>query len=221
MEIIDITYLIEEGMTTFGAPWHPPVEVNIIGRHGHEGRATRKLSFGSHTGTHMDAPLHFIKDGVSIDQMPLNSMIGPVTIYDLSHLPEDSEVTIDMLGDVDPTERILFKYGWGKNWGTKKFYYGYPYLSTELAHHLVQKGVKLIAMDSPSPDDSAISLTNETRGSEMDSPIHKILLGQGVILVEYLANLESIPDVEGWNIAVLPIKVKGSDGAPARACLFR
>mgnify|MGYP000285561956 CR=1 FL=1 len=220
MTIIDITYTLEEGMTTFTGFWHFGYEIHQLGRHQHEGRATRKISFGSHTGTHMDAPLHFIENGMTIDQIPMDIMLGPVTIYDLSHLPEDAEVTLDML-DKPVTERIIFKYGWGKNWTSKKFYVGYPYLSEEVAHHLVEKGVKIIGMDSPSPDNSRISLDNETRGTEADSPIHKILLGNNIIMVEYLANLDKLPDTKDWNWTVMPMKIGGCDGAPVRTCLHR
>ncbi len=220
MEIIDITYTLEEGMTTFAAPWHFGFEIHQLGRHGHEGRASRKIAFGSHTGTHMDAPLHFIENGQSIDEIPMDIMLGPVTIYDLSHLKDGAAVTLDML-DKPVTERIIFKYGWGKHWYSKKFYTGYPYLSEEVAHHLVEKGVKIIGMDSPSPDDSLIKLDAATRGTAEDSPIHKILLGNGVIMVEYIANLDQLKDTEGWNWTVMPIKVKGCDGAPVRSCLHR
>ena len=85
----------------------------------------------------------------------------------------------------------------------------------------MQKGVKIIGMDSPSPDNSRISLDNETRGTEADSPIHKILLGNNIIMVEYLANLDKLPDTKGWNWTVMPMKIGGCDGAPVRACLHR
>ena len=62
-KIIDLTHTIEEGMTTFESSWHPLVSIKQLGRFGFEGRETRKLTMGTHTGTHVDAPLHFIKNG--------------------------------------------------------------------------------------------------------------------------------------------------------------
>ena len=96
-QIIDLTYDIEEGMTTFNAPWHPTVSIKQMGRIGMEGRETRKLSLGTHTGTHVDAPLHFIKNGTSIDKIPLSKLIGDITIIDYSSLEENKQITKEML----------------------------------------------------------------------------------------------------------------------------
>lgn len=65
--IIDLTFPIHEGMTTFPVHWHPIVEISVLGRHGIENRETRKVLLGTHTGTHMDAPRHFIPDGMTVD----------------------------------------------------------------------------------------------------------------------------------------------------------
>ena len=123
--IVDLTYNIEEGMTTFNAHWHPPVSITQLGRHGFEGRETRKVTFGTHTGTHADSPLHFIKEGKSIEKIPLDKLIGEVTIVDFSHLQDNEAVTKKMLSDITITKRMLFKFGWGKYWNTKKFYQNY------------------------------------------------------------------------------------------------
>ncbi len=221
MEVIDLTYLIEEGMTTFSSHWHPIVEITHLGRHGFEGRETKKVVLGTHTGTHMDAPLHFIENGKSIDDIPLSRLIGAVTILDFSHLEENQAITKDMLMKVDLSERIILKYGWQKKWGTARYYMDYPFISEEAAHYLVEQNVKLIAMDTPSPDDSRIKLDKASLGSEADSPVHKILLGNDVYLVEYLANLDQVENTKDWNISVMPIKIKNADGAPARVCVFK
>jgi arylformamidase len=221
MEIIDLTYPIEESMITFPAAWHSIVEITQMGHREFEGRQTRKITFGSHTGTHMDAPLHFFKEGQSIDNIPLVSLVGPTSIIDFSHLKQNEPVTVSMLKNISCTERIIFKFGWGKYWNSMKFYKGYPYISLEAATYLIDHGVKLIALDTPSPDDSRIKLDDKTRGTEIDSPVHKILLQSNVIIVEYLANMDEITDYENWRIIVMPLKIKGSDGSPVRACIFR
>jgi arylformamidase len=215
-EIIDLTYHIEEGMTTFNAPWHPLVLIQQLGRHEFEGRETRKICLGTHTGTHVDAPLHFIKGGKSIDEIPLDKLVGKVTIVDFSYLKENEPVTKEMLSEVNITKRMLFKFGWGKYWNTKKYYMGYPFFTKEAANYLVSKNVELVAMDTPSPDDSRIKL-----GGKEDSPVHKIFLRNGVILVEYVANLEKINDYEGWNIIVMPLKIRDADGSPTRVCIYK
>ena len=82
--IIDLTYPIHEGMTTFPAHWHPVVEITVLGRHGIENRETRKLILGTHTGTHCDAPRHFVPGGKTVDLLPLDIFIGPAFVMDFS-----------------------------------------------------------------------------------------------------------------------------------------
>ena len=220
-EIIDLTYDLEEGMITFKASWHPHVSITQLGRHHFEGRETREITFGTHTGTHVDAPLHFVNGGKSIEKIPLDKLMGKVTIVDFSSLEDNQAVTKDMLTDIPITKRMLFKFGWGKCWNTKKFYQNYPFFSKEAAEYLVFRNVELIAMDTPSPDDSRIELSGEVLGSDKDSPIHKIFLSNEVILVEYVANLDKVNDYNGWNIIAMPLRIKGADGSPARVCIYK
>jgi arylformamidase len=220
MKIVDLTYDIHEGMTTFDAPWHPKVSVKQLGRHGHEGRETREVTFGTHTGTQVDAPLHFISRGRSIEQMSLKKLIGPVTIIDFSNFKENAVVVPEVLRGLELKPRVIFKFGWGKYWGTRKFYKNYPFFSKEAARYLISKGVELVAMDTPSPDDGRIKIS-EVIGEEQDSPIHKIFLKKGVILVEYLAGLNELKDYDGWTLVAAPLRIKGADGSPARVFIFK
>lgn len=220
-EIIDLTYHIEEGMTTFSSPWHPLVSIKQLGKHGAEGRETRKLELGTHTGTHIDAPLHFVKNGNSIEKILLDTLIGEVTIVDLSYLGENGVLTLEILENTPTTKRMLFKFGWGKHWASSAFYRNYPFFSQDAAEYLIKKKVELVAMDTPSPDDSHISLRGKNLGTKADSPLHKLFLRNDVVLVEYIANLENVSDYQGWNIAAMPLKIRGADGSPARVCLFR
>jgi len=213
MKIIDLSLVIEEGMMTFPTPWHPVVEITILGRHGIEGRETRKIVLGTHIGTHADAPRHFIPNGQTIDEIPLDVLIGPATVVDFTGCqplqPIDIADLEQKLHGKIPA-RLILRTGWSEYFGNLKFYNEYPFLSENAAQWLVEKGVRLIAMDTPSPDNPAHS-----RGTPKDSPNHKVLLGAEVVLVEYLANLKSLtaPEVE---LIVLPLKLKGCDGSPAR-----
>lgn len=215
-EILDLTYNIEENMTTCYMPWHSKVKIEQLGRHNIEGRETRRVILGTHTGTHIDAPLHFLKKGKSIDQIPLNLLVGDVSIIDLSFLNENQAVTKEILLKIKITPKMIFKFNWSRNWESDKFYKGYPFFSFEAASYLIQKGVKLVAMDTPSPDDSRIRL-----GSEEDSKIHKLFLKNNVILIEYLNNLEKLKNCKGWKIIAMPLKIKGADGSPARVCIYK
>ena len=219
-KFIDLTYQMQTGMITF-AYWHSPFVIKIAGRREIEGRETKQISFGSHCGTHVDAPLHFIKKGKTIPDIPLEKLIGEVTIADLSYLKENARVTEELLKKIKITEKMIFKFGWGKHWNKKKFYNGYPFFTELAAKYLIDKKVGLMAIDSPSPDDSRIKLTKENLGTAIDSPIHKIFLRAGVVLVEYVANLNKLTDYKGWTIAAIPLKIKDADGCPARVFLFK
>lgn len=213
MKIIDLSLTIEEGMMTFPTHWHPVVEITILGRHGVEGRETRKLVLGTHIGTHADAPRHFVPNGRGIDEVPLDILIGPATIVDFPDCAALREIDVadleQRLGD-NPPERIVLRTGWSDYFGTMKFYNQYPFLSESAAQWLVDRGVRLIAMDTPSPDNPAHS-----RGTAKDSPNHKVLLAAGVVLVEYLTNLKALTATM-VELIVMPLKLKGCDGSPAR-----
>jgi arylformamidase len=213
MKIIDLSLPIEEGMMTFPTLWHPVVEVTILGRHAIEGRETRKIVLGTHIGTHADAPRHFIPNGRTIDEIPLDILIGPATIADFTGCRSLQEFDIANLKeklDGKIPQRLVLRTGWSEFFGDMKFYNEYPFLSENAARWLVDQGVRLIAMDTPSPDNPVHS-----RGAPKDSPNHKVLLGAGVVLVEYVANLKAITARE-VELIVMPLKLKGCDGSPAR-----
>lgn len=220
MELIDLTYELHEGMTTFNTYWHSAFSLESLGRIVSEGRETRKVSMGTHTGTHIDAPLHFIDGGDSIDMIPMEKMVGKVSILDLS-CRHSNLITSKDIPDEKISKRMLFKFGWGENWGTDNFYRDYPFFDGNAVKKLVKGGMELIAMDTPSPDDPKIKLEKEILGTKYDSPNHKTFLSNGVVLVEYVSNLDKLDDLYGWNIAVAPLKLRGADGSPARVFLFR
>ena len=111
MKIIDLSLPIEEGMMTFPTHWHPVVEITILGRHGIEGRETRKLVLGTHIGTHADAPRHFIPGGRTIDEVPLDVLIGPATVADFTGCRPLQEIDVtdlkQRLGEKVPARLIL------------------------------------------------------------------------------------------------------------------
>ena len=212
--LIDLSHPLHEGMLTFPNLNHPRTEVTQLARHRVEGRATRRLVLGTHTGTHFDAPLHFIEDGGSIDQVPLSTLVGPAVVADLGPAGPLEEISLARLqGAVDGTlrhPRVLLRFGWSARFGGMDFYAESPFLARDACRWLVEQGAALVGMDIPSPDDPRLGF-----GSEEDSPNHHILLGAGVILLEYLNDLERITAPEVF-LAALPLRVRGADGAPAR-----
>jgi len=213
MKIVDLSLSLHEGMMTFPTHWHPVVEVSILGRHGIEGRETRKLVLGTHTGTHTDAPLHFIPNGKGIDQVPLDTLVGEATVLNFAPVQANQEIGVaalkEKLGEKAP-RRVILRTDWSDYFGEMSYYNNYPFFSQDAARWLVDGGCRLIAMDTPSPDNPAHS-----RSSGNDSPNHKVLLGAEVVLVEYLTNLRALTK-SVVELFVLPLKVKGGDGAPTR-----
>ncbi len=212
--IIDLSMTIHEGMQTFCAHWHPFVEITQMGRHGIEDRETRKLVLGTHTGTHVDAPRHFVSSGETIDNISLDVFIGNAAVLDFSWAadfqelhPNDLEAAIGSR----PMERLIFRFDWDiRALGTKRYYTDHPFLSEDACSWLVEHGCRLIALDTPQPDNPLNGYNTNN-----DAPNHRILLSQNTLIVEYLINIREIkqPEVE---LIVAPIKIKDGDGAPAR-----
>jgi arylformamidase len=213
-KIIDLTHMINDQMITYPTPWHPKVSVERLGKIEDVGRNTRKISLGTHTGTHIDAPLHFVKDGKSIEKIPLDKIVGKVTIVDFSHLEKNHPIEKENLEKIKITKRMIFRFGWEKYWNKMEFYENHPFFTEDAANFLVSQGVELLGYDTPSPDSSKPI-------SDIDSPIHKILLENEIVLLEYLANLDNLDNLENWNIVVAPMKIEGSDGSPSRVFLYQ
>jgi len=211
--IVDLSFTIKNDMSTFPTYWHTAVEVSVLGRHSTENRETRKILLGSHAGTHCDAPRHIIPDGMTLDKLPLDIFIGPAFIADLSKTSLRQEIGVK---DLEPLmgdrviERLIMRFDWSDNWGKQNYFTDHPFISEGAAEWLIQRGIKLLAMDTPTPDNP-----KNGRGSEKDSPVHKILLSKNVVLVEYLCNLKNLTK-ENVELIVLPLKIHNGDGAPAR-----
>ncbi|MEE8332537.1 MAG: cyclase family protein [Alphaproteobacteria bacterium] len=170
-----------------------------------------RIEAGVHHGTHIDAPLHFIADGKSIESLPPEILIGTTTVVDLTHV---DSITASVLEDVSlppGCERVIFKTRNSDLWDDLEHEFRLDYVSVtpDGAQNLVDQGVKLVGVDYLSVE--AYDL--EGNGT------HRTLLGAGVVIVEGL-DLRGIEPGD-YEMACLPIKIAGSDGAPARAILWR
>lgn len=213
MKITDLSMVLEEGMQTFAAHWHPFYESTQLGRHGIENRETRKIVLGTHTGTHIDAPRHFISGGETIENIPLTQLNGQAKVVDFSSLPDKYEITEEelraRLNDKCP-ERLVARFDWDLKLNTNEYYTDHAFFSENACQWLADNGCKLIALDTPQPDNPL-----NGRGAEKDAPNHKILLGAGVVIVEYLVDIRNLQNDEVMLI-VAPLKIKEGDGAPVR-----
>ena len=122
--IVDLTMPIHEGMQTFPSHWHPTVEITQLGRHGIENRETRKIVLGTHTGTHIDAPRHFVAGGRTVDRIDLAQINGRATLLDMSHVPPRTGIELPELEAAaknSPLERVLIRFDGCQRLGTMEY----------------------------------------------------------------------------------------------------
>lgn len=209
MKTYDISLTIFPGMTVW--PDDPQVELERMSKL-EDGRNSNgsRMSMSVHTGTHVDAPYHFLKDGSTVERMPLKILIGRAYII---HLADDIDlITPKELeeAEIPPrTRRVLIRTRNSKIWqkDLRTFHKDYVGISGEGAEYLVKRGVKLVGVDYLS-----IAPFKNTR------PTHLALLKAGVVIVEGL-NLSQVSHGR-YNLICLPLKLEGRDGAPARAVLI-
>ncbi len=213
-KIIDLTHDIKEGIPTYPSAWHPRVEIHQIGRLDMEKRNSYAVTLGTHTATHMDSPAHMVKGGITIEQIPLETIVGTTKVLDFTCKGRGDKIPLEEIQNATPKigkgDRVLIKTGWHKEWGSNAFYDRWPWITAEAAQYMVDVGVIFLALDTPSPDDPL----GDT-GYGKCSPIHDIFLQNGVILAEYLNNTLDIT-AEEIKLTALPLRIAGVDGFPAR-----
>jgi kynurenine formamidase len=204
---LDLTHRIEPGMPVF--PGEPQPEVTDTMTLETDGVSVQSVRFSNHLGTHLDAPAHFIEGGITLDEIPLEVLIGRAVILDFTHKAENSLITAadfkPHLHRLGPHLRVLLKTGWDRNFKPAVFFNGFPCLTLEAAECLAATGISLLGMDTPSP-------------SPIDDPgqmIHRTLLGAGVVLLEAVKGLGRIVGNE-CDLIVLPPPFRNLSGAPCR-----
>jgi arylformamidase len=176
-----------------------------------DGFTLSAYSLGAHSGTHMDAPMHFIKDGASVDRVPLEPLIGPARIIDIPNSVQSISAAELAKHNWKGAERVIFRtrsslHGWMHS---PTFHRDFAYVAPDAAQQLADAGVKMVGVDY---------ISAEQFGAP--APLtHRTLLGKGIPIVEGF-QLDSIPAGD-YDLIVLPIKVGGHEGAPARAILRR
>jgi arylformamidase len=203
---IDVSISLRTGMVHW--PDNPPVFIErALDIDRGDAANVSKLSMGVHTGTHMDAPIHFFPTGKGIDSMPLPAAIGRARVIEISD-PESIKPDELRLYQIQAGERVLFKTrNSDRCWQTNDFVKDFVYISSEAAQYLAEQKVQTIGVDYLS-----------VGGFFKDgAETHHALLGAGIWIIEGL-NLSNIRPGP-VELICLPIKIEGSDGAPARAIL--
>ncbi|MGV3721230.1 MAG: cyclase family protein [Actinomycetota bacterium] len=192
MAVIDLTRTLCPGMPVY--PGDPSVRFERRADYAPDGFRVTELRLGTHAGTHVDAPAHFLPEGETIDRLSLDVLIGPARVVSMA-----GERHGFLRG-----ERIILRSGWAERWGGGDYFSAFPGLGRAIAEQLAAAPVALLGLETPSlhPD------------PEEDAHLHRLLLGQGIVIVENLVNVHLLP--ERCYLAALPLPLGGLDGAPAR-----
>lgn len=203
---IDISVPVRNGMVHW--PGDAPFELKRLKDMSKgDGLTLSYLSLGIHTGTHMDAPLHFIKDGAAIDTLPVDAVMGPARVVSIHDRESIKPAELEPL-NLQPGDRLLFKtYNSEHCWDSDTFFEDFVYISREAAAYLAQCGVRTVGVDYLS-----------VGGFHKDGvETHQALLGSGMWVIEGL-NLGGIEPGD-YELACLPLKLANAEGAPARALI--
>jgi kynurenine formamidase len=195
------------------------VETESIQTHETHARSNQKLCLATHIGTHVDAPFHFVDGATTVENMPLEKYAGPAILLDLRSVSKGQEpLTIAEITEAGANPKsvkdqivVLFT-GWAESESGGPRFYGHgPYLGTDTAGYLADCGANAVAVDFPidKHPDTPLSTIK-------DFPVHRLLLGQNIPLIENLINLDKLVGKQ-FELWALPLKLKGGDGAATRA----
>lgn len=204
-KIFDVTMTIRDGMIS----WPGDGAVRVV-RERSMAKGDRlnqsRLELSAHTGTHIDAPVHFIRDGAGIESIPLERLLGPALVLDLPGLTKIGAAGLKNAGIPEGTGRLLLKTDNGRLLEQAGFDSGYSHLTEDGAAYLVDKGINLVGIDY-------LSVAAYGKGEA----VHRALLTAGVVIIEGL-DLRRVP-AGAYNLAALPLRIEGCDGSPARVVL--
>jgi len=193
VQIIDVSVLVRPGMITY--PGDPEVRLERVSSIADGDRVNlSRLDLGVHSGTHVDAPLHFVEGAPSVEALPLDVLVGPCVVVDglrPAAVPQGAE-------------RVLFKTPNSRLWERDEFSEDFVGLDGQAAQALVERGVRLVGIDYLSIG---------------DEEAHHVLLEAGVVAVEGL-DLREVEPGE-YRLVCAPLKLVGAEGAPARVLLLR
>jgi kynurenine formamidase len=207
---IDLTLTISKSIPNF--PGSPKPQFISWSNLKDDGYNLELLFLSSHTGTHLDAPYHFTKNGLKINQIPLDRLIGNGIIIKLPKTKNTAITKLDITlfekknGLIPNNSSIFFYTEWQKNLKKNNYFTENPGLDTSSAKYLASKNINLVGIDSPSID----------LGKDESFNVHNILSKNNILIVENLTNLNKIL-TKKFNFTILPLKLKDATGSPVRA----
>ena len=210
MKVIDLTLTISEEIPTFpGSPQPNFINWETLEKDGYN---LELLFLSSHTGTHIDAPYHFLKKGQKIHQIVTRRLVTEAILIKIRKVANQSITKDDIqkfekkYGKIDDGSTVIFHTGWQKNLKKESYFLKNPGLAVSAAKYLASKKINLVGIDSPSID----------LGKDSKFSVHHILAKSGILIVANLANLEKI-NSEMFHLIVAPLKLKNATGSPVRA----
>ena len=206
MKVHDISLTLRQRMPVYPGEPTPLLEPTWQMERGDFCNVSR-LTIATHTGTHIDAPLHFLPGGASVDRLPVDALVGPALVVEMAVEQEITAADLQAAAIPPGTERLLFKTRNARLLDDDDFRRDFVYLTLDAARWLVERGVRLVAIDY---------LSVEKMDAEPNI-VHQTLLRAGAVIVEGVDLREVAPGP--YFLACLPLKLEGADGSPVRAVL--
>jgi arylformamidase len=203
---IDVSVSLHSGMVHW--PDNPPVRIErALSIEKGDAANVSEISMGAHTGTHMDGPIHFVRESKGLDEMPLTATIGRARVIEIQDPESIKPDELDPQG-LQRGERVLFKtHNSARHWSSEDFNEDFVYISQEAARYMADRRIQTVGVDYLS-----------VGGFQKDGEeTHQALLGAEIWVIEGLDLSEVEPG--DYELICLPVKIEGSDGAPARAIL--
>lgn len=205
MKFVDLSHPLVHGQDNF--PSDPKLSIVPHGNTSTLRYNMTQVSMATHQGTHLDAMYHFLDNGKTIDQMPLDWFYGDAVLLRIPKAPREEIVPADFQRIehlLQPGTKLIYETGWHRQFGRPNYFSDFPSLTQDAARYLVSRKIRLLGMDTPTP------------GRDWYE-VHHILLAQDaeVVIVEGLTNLDRLP--ERFVFCGFPLNFKGRDGSPIRA----
>lgn len=227
-----LTKVYRIGAVVFAMTWHdltqpfhgdmphsagvPSPEMTSLRHVEEDGVNVQQYGAPTHVGTHVDAPRHFVPDGATIDEYPLDKFAGSGIVLDLERESADEiplsavEAAAAEVGGIRAGDIVFMRTGWGRRFEDHEAYRRYPWLAADVADWLLERDVSLLGVDTISPD-----RPRAMRPDDWDAyPHHRTLLPADVLIMEHL-DLEAVAG-KRLEIVAFPLKLRGGDGAPVR-----
>lgn len=207
MKVFDLSHTITESMPIY--PGTGPPSLTPSSTIERDGFAEKRLSLLTHTGTHLDAPAHILPGAETLDRIEPEKFCGRAVVLDFTGFSGGEILPADLEQHrraVAKSEFVLINTGWSRLWGRGEYFRGFPVLSPEAARWICGFSLKGLGVDTVSVD--AVGSAG--------FPVHGALLGSGLIIVENLTGLDSLPGAE-FTFCCFPLKIEAADGSPVRA----